>query len=99
MVGSNHVPAGSYTIFRDTEQRQVDTHHQQEDGRMGYRLPGPLGRSGANRHEGVGAALGRRELHYRLRQDGQRLHAADGLGDDTGIRGNFEDVALFGKGF
>jgi len=23
---------------------------------MGYRLPGPIGRSGANRHEGVGAA-------------------------------------------
>jgi len=38
--------------------KQVDTHHQQEDGRWGYRLPGPLGRSGANRHEGVGACLG-----------------------------------------
>ena len=49
--------------FRDSEQGQVDVDYQQENRRMGYRLPGPVGGSGAHRHEGVDAALGRREFH------------------------------------
>jgi len=95
MVGSSHVPAGSYTIF-DSEQGQVVTHHQQKDGRMGtaYR---PVGRS-ARIDMKVSRCFGRRELHHRLRQTagGCTLRM---IGRRHGIRGNYEDVALFGKVF
>src|SRR5712664_3494025 len=64
---------------------------------MGHRVPRSVGRSGANRYEGFGAASSRRKFHDCVRQGSERLPPYHGVGNHPGVRGHIEDVTAYSE--
>jgi len=93
MVGGTHVPAGSYTIFTISQQGQMDADHQQENRRVGHRLSRSGKRFGAYRDEGIALPAAAENFTIAFDKFLRRMRSPDRLGDDAGLRGNWQDVA------